>query len=82
MKIKHNLQICTEENYNIVLKMYAEMAIARGVDGANDWLFENMLTNEVLINLMFFFAVDNIQKIIENSPAENFRTFNQKDIIL
>ena len=75
--IKRNTALCTESNYNMILKMYADMVIARGIDGANDWFFETMLTDETLVNLMFFFSVDNIHKIISESPAGDFRTFNK-----
>jgi len=77
MKIQRNIAHLTENNYNIFLKAYADLVVARGIDGANDWFFEQMLSNETFVNLMFFFAVDNIQKIIANSPAQGFRDFNK-----
>jgi len=77
MKIQRNINCLTETNYKMFLKMYADLVVARGIDGANDWFFEQMLSDEIFINLMFFFAIDNIQKIIENSPTHNFRDFNK-----
>jgi hypothetical protein len=77
MKIQRNITFLTKNNFDMFIKIYADMVVARGIDGANDWLFETMLGNETLVNLMFFFAVDNIQKIINESPTHGFREFNK-----
>lgn len=73
--IKRSTLMCTKESFDMLLRMYGQWIIELGPEKAKDMLFENMLTNENIVNLVFFFAVDRMHEIMEYSPAGNLRNF-------
>jgi hypothetical protein len=75
MDIKRNLSLITDNNFKLLLDMYAQWCQMYGMDGAKDKLFKAMLGSENILNLMFFLATDKISDIVENSPAKSLNTF-------
>jgi hypothetical protein len=65
----------TEDNFKLLLDLYAQWVIELGPERAKDQLFEHMLTSETLVNMMFFLAVDKLNEIIEKSPAGSVKAF-------
>ena len=75
MNIHRNTSLITENNFKLLLDMYAQWCQMYGMDGAKDKLFNTMLTSENILNLVFFLATDKIADIVENSPAKSMKTF-------
>jgi len=73
--IKRNTLQLTEDNFKLLLDLYAQWVIELGPERAKDQLFEHMLTSETLVNMMFFLASDKLSEIIEKSPAGNVKAF-------
>lgn len=75
--IKRNTMQLTESNFKLLLDLYTQWVVELGPERAKDEPFKNMLTNETLVNMVFFLAIDRLHEIIEQSPAKDVKTFSK-----
>lgn len=74
-RIRRNTMVLTESNFKLLLDLYFQWVNELGIERAKDRLFSEMLTNETIVNLIFFIAIDKLHEIVEKSPAGNVKAF-------
>lgn len=74
-RIRRNTMVLTESNFKLLLDLYFQWVDELGIERAKDRLFSEMLTNETIVNLIFFIAIDKLHEIVEKSPAGNVKAF-------